>query len=117
MTYSRIPPQSFTRSDLDEAVRRIACLLSEDREIADWTERARRTLAQALLAPSVTPRGTPRPPGREHAAGLRLAGRLWAGCTTFERLPPWVQEAAQHRDPELEPAAEHLRRHLRIARR
>lgn len=53
-------------------------------------------------------------PHMEHAKGLRLAGRMWAGCTTFERLPEWLGEAAvlRNRDPNLEVLAEHIRHHL-----
>ena len=52
--------------------------------------------------------------GLEHAKGLRLAGRIWLGCTTIERLPQWIHEAASrtNRNPDLEVLAEHVRHHL-----
>jgi hypothetical protein len=79
-----------------------------------WPEPLRQIFAQACLA-HVRSNLAVRPVlGLEHAKGLRLAGRMWAGCTTLERLPLWVREAAsaKHRNPDLEILAEHTRQHL-----
>ena len=100
--------------DRDKTIREMADLLDEQLSPEQWTEPLRQIFAQACL-PHVQSRMKVRPVlGIEHAKGLRLAGRIWLGCTTIERLPQWIHEAAlpKNRDSDLEILAEHVRHHL-----
>ena len=79
-----------------------------------WQETLRQIFAQACV-PHVRSRLPVSPvKGIEHAKGLRLAGLFWPGCTTLERLPQWIAEAAslRRRHPDLEILADHVRQHL-----
>lgn len=80
----------------------------------DWPDPYRQIFAQSCI-PHVRRFPGRRPSlTREHAKGLRLAGRMWLGKTTFERLPLWVREAArpEKRDPRWERMAERTRHNL-----
>jgi len=99
---------------LDQTIHDMADLWDKRVPPDHWPEPLRQIFAQACLA-HVCPRFPIRPVlGLEHAKGLRLAGAVWPGCTTLERLPQWVREAAsvQRRNPDLEILAEHTRQHL-----
>ena len=101
-------------SDRGKTIREMADLLDEQISPEQWPEPLRQIFAQACL-PHVQSRMKVRPVlGIEHAKGLRLAGRIWLGCTTIERLPQWIHEAAlpKNRDSDLEILAEHVRHHL-----
>ena len=79
-----------------------------------WPEPLRQIFAQACLA-HVRSHLPVRPVlGIEHAKGLRLSGVFWPGCTTLERLPQWITDAAslRQRKKDLEILAEHTRQHL-----
>ena len=101
-------------SDRDETLYAMADLWARQVQPDQWPEPLRQIFAQACLA-YIRSRLPVRPVlGIEHAKGLRLAGKMWPGCTTLERLPQWVREAAsaRSRNPELEILAEHTRQHL-----
>ena len=57
----------------------------------------------------------------ESRKGLRLLGSFFPGLTTFERIPGWIRQEVEARDPKEERTAERLRadlsRAFRIARR
>jgi hypothetical protein len=98
----------------DQTIHAMADLWDEQVPPEQWPEPLRQIFAQACLARVRSRLPVRTMPGLEHAKGLRLAGRMWIGCTTFERLPLWVREAAsaEHRNPDLEVLAEHTRHHL-----
>ncbi len=101
-------------ADRDQTIHNMADLWEQQVPPNQWPEPLRQIFAQACLA-HVRSNLAVRPVlGLEHAKGLRLAGRMWAGCTTLERLPLWVREtaSAKHRNPDLEILAEHTRQHL-----
>ena len=101
-------------SNRDQTIHAMADLWEQQVPPDKWPEPLRQIFAQACLA-HVRSNPAVRPVlGLEHAKGLRLAGRMWTGCTTLERLPLWVRKAAsaKHRNPDLEILAEHTRQHL-----
>lgn len=103
-----------TISARDETIKKMADLWEQRIPPNRWPEPLRQIFAQACV-PHVRSHLSVRPIlGLEHAKGLRLAGLFWQGCTTLERLPEWVTEAAslRRRNSDLEILAEHTRQHL-----
>jgi hypothetical protein len=103
-----------TIADRDHTIHAMADLWDKQVPSDQWPEPLRQIFAQACLAHVRSRLAVRTVPGLEHAKGLRLAGKMWIGCTTFERLPLWIREAAsvEHRNPDLEVLAEHTRHHL-----
>ena len=101
--------------DRDKTIREMADLWDQKISPEQWTEPPlRQIFAQACLPHVQSRTGVRHTSGIEHDKGLRLAWHIWLGCTTIERLPQWIHEAAlpKNRAPNLEILAEHVRHHL-----